>query len=92
MNLNLYIIFECQRHIREFFVAWQICCREGGPSSQSLGAQLGPVNLSTAPEAAPHMSDFVLILSLLYCWLSGRSVLVLSPAGEKPKNSTVKLG
>ena len=39
-----------------------------------------------------HMSDFVLILSLLYCWLFGGSALVLGPAGEKPKNSTVKLG
>ena len=38
------------------------------------------------------MSDFVLILSLLYCWLSGGSALVLCPAGDKPKNSTVKLG
>ena len=36
------------------------------------------------------MSDFVLISSLLYCWLSGGFALVLGPAGEKPKNSTVK--
>ena len=33
------------------------------------------------------MSDFMLILSLLYCWLSGGSALVLRPAGEKPKKS-----
>ena len=46
VNLNLFVIFECQRHIRKFFVAWQICCREGGPSSQSLGPQLRPVDLS----------------------------------------------
>ena len=38
------------------------------------------------------MSDFVLILSLLYCWLSGGSALVLGRASEKPKNYTVKLG
>ena len=38
------------------------------------------------------MSDLVLILYLLYCWLSGGSTLVFGPAGEKPKNSTVKLG
>ena len=34
------------------------------------------------------MSYFVLILSLLYCWLSGGSVLVLGRAYEKPKNFT----
>ena len=38
------------------------------------------------------MSDFVLILSLLYCWLSGGSALVLGRAGQKPENYTVKLG
>ena len=38
------------------------------------------------------MSDFMLVLSLLYCWLFGGSALVFSRAGEKPKNYTVKLG
>ena len=35
------------------------------------------------------MSDFVLILSLLYCWIFGGSALVLGCASEK--NKSVKL-
>ena len=38
------------------------------------------------------MYEFVVILFLLYCWLPGGSALVLGPAVEKPKKSTVKLG
>ena len=37
------------------------------------------------------MSDFVLILSLLYCWLLDDSALVLGLAGEKDKNDSVQL-
>ena len=37
------------------------------------------------------MSDFVLILSLLYCWLFNDFALVLSVASEKDKNNSVKL-
>ena len=37
------------------------------------------------------MSDFVLILSLLYCWLFNDSALVLGVASEKDKNNSVKL-
>ena len=38
------------------------------------------------------MSDFVLILSLLYCWLSGGSALVLGRAGEKTKELYRQVG
>ena len=38
------------------------------------------------------MSDIMLILSLLYCWPPGGSALVLGPAVEKTKKSTIKLG
>ena len=38
------------------------------------------------------MPDFVLILSLLYCWLFDDSVLVLGYWCEKDKNNSVKLG
>ena len=37
------------------------------------------------------MSNFVLILSSLYCWLFDDSALVLGRASEKDKNSSVKL-
>ena len=37
------------------------------------------------------MSDFVLILSLLYWWIFGGSALVLGHASEKEKNKSVKL-
>ena len=37
------------------------------------------------------MSDFVLILSLLYCWLLDDSALTLGVASEKDKNNRVKL-
>jgi hypothetical protein len=37
------------------------------------------------------MSDFVLILSLLYCWLFDDSALVLGVASEKDKTNSVKL-
>ena len=36
------------------------------------------------------MSDFVLILPLLYCWLFGISALVLGRANEKEQNKNVK--
>ena len=49
------------------------------------------VKIKLIPHTS-HMSDFVLILSFLYCWLSGGSTLVLGPVGEKTKNSTVKSG
>ena len=37
------------------------------------------------------MSDFVLIFSLLYCWVFGGSTLVLGHASEKEKNKSDKL-
>ena len=37
------------------------------------------------------MSDFVMILSLLYWWIFGGSALVLGRASEKEKNKSVKL-
>ena len=37
------------------------------------------------------MSDFVLILSLLYYWPFGGSAFVLGCASEKAKNYSVKL-
>ena len=37
------------------------------------------------------MSDFVFILSLLYCWLFDDSALVLGVASEKDKNNSAKL-
>ena len=37
------------------------------------------------------MSKFVLILSLLNCWLFNDSPLVLGVASEKDKNNIVKL-
>ena len=38
-----------------------------------------------------HLSEFVLILSLLYSWVFNGSALVLSRASEKEKNKSVKL-
>jgi hypothetical protein len=37
------------------------------------------------------MSDFVLILSLLYCWLFDDSALVFGCASEKDESNSVKL-
>ena len=37
------------------------------------------------------MSDFVLILTFLYCWLFDDSALALDHASEKDKNNSVKL-
>ena len=38
------------------------------------------------------MSDLVLILSLLYCWLFGGSALVLGCASEKVKKQDCQVG
>ena len=38
-----------------------------------------------------HMSDFVLILLSLYCWLFDDSALVLGPASQKHKINSVQL-
>ena len=49
------------------------------------------LNTNDNTPITSHMSDFVLILSLLYCWLFDDSALVFGVASEKDKNNSVKL-